>query len=375
MTFTAILFLHATPFQMGLLNAMQILPAFISGLLAGAWVDRLHRRPLIIVADIGRAIVLASIPLAAFLGILRIGQVYLVALATSVLGIFFDVAYQSYLPSLVGKESLMEGNSKLSASSAVAEFVGFSIAGWLVQLLTAPLTILVDAGSFLVSAFSVWRIRTPEPPIVTEEQPNLRREIIEGLKAVWSQPLLRASGLVILIQSLAGGIYGAVVVLYMSQGLGFDPGVLGMIWAVGGISSLVGATLAPRATQRFGAGRVMAAGLLIFAFASLFVPLSRGATLLSMIFMIMAQLGDGFFVAYDINNLSFRQNVVDPRLLGRVNATMRFLTLGATLVGSLLGGGLGEWAGMRPTMFLGVFGTFLAVLVLGFSPLSKLKEV
>ena len=165
MSFTAILYLHATPFQLGLLNALGMLPAFLTGLFAGAWVDRLARRPLLIAADIGRALVLATIPLAAALGGLHIEQVYIVTLLVSVLGIVFELAYQSYLPGLVGKERVLEGNSKLSASAAVAEFGGFSLAGWLVQLFSAPIAVLIDALSFIVSVISLAWIRAPEPPV------------------------------------------------------------------------------------------------------------------------------------------------------------------------------------------------------------------
>jgi MFS family permease len=374
MTFTAIIFLQATPFQIGLLNAMQIVPAFVTGLFAGAWVDRLPRRPLMIGADVGRALLLATIPLAAFLGILHITQVYLVALAVSILSIIFDVAYQSYLPALVGKEELVEGNSKLSASAAVAEFGGFSIGGWLAQLFTAPMAIFIDAGSFLVSAFSVWSIRARELVFIPEEQPNLRREILEGLKTVWSHALLRPSALVILIVGLADGIYGAVVVLFMSQGLGFEPGVLGMIWAVGGISAFLGAVLSPRVTLRFGAGRVMLVGLLTQIVTMGIIILAQGPTWVSVLIMIFQQFGDGFYVAYEINNLSFRQNVVEPNMLGRVNATMRFLTLGTALAGALLGGALGELIGLRWTLAVGTAGMVLASLTLGVSPLSKLRQ-
>jgi MFS family permease len=375
MTFTAILFLHATPIQMGLLNAMQIVPAFAIGLFAGAWVDRLRRRPVLILSDLGRAIVLASIPLAAFVGRLHIAQVYIVALVVSILSIFFDVSYQSYLPALVGKEQLVEGNSKLSASAAVAEFGGFSLGGWLVQVFTAPLAILIDAGSFVASAFSVWRIRAQEPPAVMAQQPDLRREVGEGLKAVWGHPLLRASAFVLPIVGLSDGMYGAVVVLFMSQGLGFNPGLLGMIWAVGGISSFAGAALAPRFTRRFGAGRVMFFGLLAQTVSMGIIILAHGPTLLSAVILVIQQFGDGFYVAYEINNLSFRQGVVEPRVLGRVNATMRFLALGTTFAGALLGGLLGEFVGVRQTLAIGAVGILLAALALGISPLGKLKDV
>lgn len=372
MTFTAILVLHATPLQMGLLNAMQIVPAFATGLFAGAWVDRLRRRPLMVGADIGRALALGTIPLAAALGALRIEQVYIVALVVSILSIFFDLAYQSYLPGLVGRESLVEGNSKLSASAAVAEFGGFSLGGWLVQILSAPRAILFDALSFLASAFAVGLIRAPESPVIAAAQPNMRVEIAVGLRAVWDHPLLRASGLVTLIESLAGGIYGAVIVLYMSRGLGFDPGVLGMIWAVGGVTSLVGAALVQRANRRLGIGRVMFFGLFVQIFTSGAILLASGPTLLSALIMVFQQFGDGFYVAYEINNLSFRQGITEERMLGRVNATMRFLTLGASLVGALLGGLLGEALGLRGTMAVGVTATALAVVILGASPLRRL---
>jgi len=373
MSFTAILVLGATPIQLGVLNIMGLLPAFLIGLLAGAWVDRLRRRPLLIGADLGRALALATIPLAAVLGLLHIGQVYLVALVVSMLTIFFDVAYQSYLPGLVGKESLMEGNSKLSASAAVAEFGGFSIGGWLVQIFTAPFAILIDAVSFVISAISVWLIRAREPILTPQEHPNMRREIADGLKTVIHQPLLRASAVAVLLRGLAGGIYGALVVLYMSRGLGFNPGVLGMIWAVGGVSSFLGAAFAPRISRRLGSGPAMVLGMGVFGLSSLFVPLASGATLLSAAFLIAAQLGDGFYILYEINLVSLRQSIASEHILGRVNATTQFINLGATLVGSLLGGLLGEAVGVRPILVVGAGFTLLAAVALALSPIRSLK--
>ena len=373
MSFTAILFLHATPFQMGILNSMQIVPAFLAGLFAGAWVDRLRRRPLLIGADLGRALVLISIPLTAMFGILHIEQVYLVALMVSILTISFNVAYRSYLPRLVGKDNLVEGNSKLSASAAVAEFGGFSIAGWLVQALTAPFAILIDAGSFLVSAVTLGLIRAREPAIVSEEHPDMRREIVDGLKTVWQQPLLRASALAVLIHGLADGIFGALVVLYMSRGLGFNPGILGMIWAVGGVSSFIGAALTSRVTRRLGAGPAMIIGMGIFGVSQFFIPLASGATILSALLLIAQQLGDGFYILYEINQISLSQTVTSERILGRVNATLQFLTLGTTLFGSLSGGLLGEMLGVRLVLVLGGCGTLLAALAMAVSPLRKFK--
>ena len=200
LSFTAILFLQATPFQLGVLSAMQIVPALLAGLFAGAWVDRLRRRPLLIGADIGRALVLASLPLSALLGMLHIGQVYGVALLVSILTIIFDVSYQAYLPALVGKDELVEGNSKLSASAAVAEFGGFSIAGWLVQALTAPFAILIDAVSFGVSAITLGLIRSREAEVIPAEHPDMFSEIGDGLQAVRQNALLRAMAAAVFIE-------------------------------------------------------------------------------------------------------------------------------------------------------------------------------
>ncbi len=374
MSFTAILFLQATPFQMGVLNAMQLVPAILAGLFAGAWVDRLRRRPLLISADVGRALVLATIPLAAWLGMLHIGQVYVVALVVSIFTIIFDVAYQSYLPRLVGKEDLLEGNSKLAASAAVAEFGGFSIGGWLVQALTAPMAILIDAGSFVVSAVTLGLIRTREPSTTVVERQPVLNEVGEGLRVVWRHPLLRASAAAVLVHGLAGGMYGALVVLYMNRSLGFDPGVLGMIWAVGGVSSFLGAALAPRLTLRLGFGPAMFVGLALFGLAECFIPLASGATLISGALLVGQQLGDGFYIVYDINQVSLRQGITPENLLGRVNATVQFVDLGATLLGALVGGLLGGLVGVRLVLAMGAIGTLLSALPLAFSPVRHLKE-
>ncbi len=374
MSFVAILTLNATPFQMGVLSATELLPAFLIGLFAGAWIDRLRRRPLLIGADIGRALVLMTIPLAAVLGVLRIEQVFLVAFVVSILTIFFDIAYQSYLPALVGKDDLVEGNSKLSASASVAEFGGFSLAGWLVQALTAPFAILIDAVTFIFSFVSIALIRTPEPKPAPTEQMDMRQEIAEGLKTVYQHAMLRASGTAILLLGLSGGIYGSQVVLFMSRELGFTPGILTMIWAVGGGSSFIGAVLAPRFTRWLGVGWAMAAGLAIHAVTMLIILFASGANFVSAVILILQQFGDGFYLIYEINQVSLRQGITAERILGRVNATMRFLAIGGTLLGSLLGGGLAQGIGLRAVLLIGGSLTIVASLVLGLSPLRGLKN-
>src|SRR6266511_2695380 len=374
MSFTALLFLQATPFQMALLSSMQLVPGFLAGLFAGAWVDRVRRRPTMIAVDISRAVIFGTIPLAALMGILHIEQLYWVALAVGILTIIFELAYQAYLPSLVGKQHVVEGNSKLSASAAVAEFGGFNLGGWLVHIFTAPFAILIDAVSFLASALSLHLIRAHEMIEHSQESPNMLREIREGLRVVYQHSLLRSSAVVLTIISLSGGIFSALVVLYMGRELGFDPGILGMIWAVGGVSSFFGASLTPYLTRRLNPGPAMVAGLALYSVSIFFIPLASGATVLSAIFLIIQQLGDGFFVLYEINMVSFRQEIISERMLGRVNATLRFVALGATLVGTLLGGLLGESLGVRTTLFIAAGGSLIGSAILAISPIGKLKK-
>ena len=371
MSFVAVSTLNASPFQMGLLQWMEILPAFLIGLFAGAWVDRLRRRPILIGADIGRALVLAMIPLAALLGMLRIELVFGVALVVSILTIFFDVSYQSYLPRLVRPEHLVEGNSKLAASASVAEVAGFGLAGSLVQVFSAPLTILFDAASFIVSAVSVALIRAPEVRAEPEAQANIRREIIDGLRVVQQHPLLRASAISTLILGLAGGIYGSQVVLYMIREVRFEPAVLTLTWAMGGISSLLGAALVERANRWLGAGRAMVFGLFASGLSSLLIVIASGPNLVSALLLLGAQLGDGFHTVYDINQVSLRQVLAPAETLGRVNATLRILTMGGALLGALLGGGIGELLGSRWALLLGVALTLATALFIALSPLSR----
>lgn len=373
--FTAILFLHASAFQIGLLSAATLAPGFAAGLVAGVWVDRLRRRPLLIIADIGRALALATIPLAAMMGRLTIDQLYVVAFVNSILTVLFDVAYRSYLPSLVGRDDLLEGNSKLSASASVAEVGGFGIAGWLVQWLSGPAAILIDAISFVVSAFSLGAIRTREPAMPpVHESANMAREIGEGLREVLHHPVLRMlAGGNFLLHFCGHGIYGSIVVLFMSRGLGFSPGLLGLTWAVGGISALVGAMAAAPLTRRLGTGRAMIFGLLLGSITGFFIPLAQGGTMLAVALLIMAQLGDGANTVYEINQLSLRQAIAPERLMGRINASMHFIEQGAALLGAVVGGLLGDTIGLRPTLLLGASGGLIVAILLALSPLRDIE--
>jgi MFS family permease len=376
--FTAILLLDASPSDIGVLRIAELLPGFVLGLVAGAWVDRLQRKPIMVATDLGRALLIVTIPVAAFLGWLGLGQLYVVAALVSALSVFFDVSYQSFLPSLVKNDELVEANSKLSAAMSVAEASAFSSAGWLIQLLTAPVAMLIDALTFLVSAGLVVRIREPEPEAVSSSavaRPSMASEVVEGLRAVWRQPILRGMVVAGLAQNLAFGLVGTVFLLYVNQEVGFDPGILGMIFAVGGVSSFLGAMIAGR-LPRFGIGAVMVVSLVLATIGEAFVPLATAANAIGVLFLVGQQImADSALTVYDINQVSLRQAITPAHLLGRVNASVRVTEFGAVLLGTVIAGYTGEMVGLRETLWLGVALSFLAAIALALSPVRAVRRI
>jgi MFS family permease len=375
LSFTAVITLHASPLQMGLLLVTEQSAGFLAGPLAGVWVDRLRRRPIMLVADLGRLLLLATIPLAHVLGLLQIEQLYAVGFLAGALNACFDVAYQSYLPTLVGREDVLEGNSRLNGSAAAAEIGGFGVAGLLVQVLTAPIAVLVDAFSFLASAAALLAIRTrePEPPPDAERR-SVRNDLAEGVRAVAQDPVLRALTGCQVTFSFSFSLIGAVILIFTTRTLGLATGLQGVIFAVGGVTSLLGAAYATRITRRGGYGPTMIVTLLLTAGGMLFLPLAHGAGLFAVGCLVAQQLITDFAEEiFSIDAVSLRQSIAPERLLGRVNATVNVLGWGAMLLGSLAGGAIGQAAGPRATLVVGACGTALAVLWLLPRPLRRLR--
>jgi Major Facilitator Superfamily len=373
-SFAAVIALKATPFQMGILAAARIVPTLVLGLFVGVWVDRICRGPILIGADIGRFIVVGTIPIAAMFATLTMPQLYAVILAYSALDLFFDVAYRSYLPSLVEREDLLDANSKLTASAGVAEAGGFALAGWLVQWLTAPFAILIDAVSFLASALAIKLIRKPEPaPAPRARGAGVACEIAEGARLIFSDGRLRAFGMISIVGGFANSLVSTLYVLFVVDALGFRPGVLGMIFAVGGASSLFGALAARRAADMLGTGMALVAGLAIEGVALMLLPMARGAGLGSVALLVAQQLiGDSAATVYFINAVSLIQTITPKPMLGRVNASLRFVSLGSVLVGQLVAGLAGGVIGLRPTIAIGAAGLWVTAALLGFSEVGSL---
>jgi MFS family permease len=254
---TAIVLLQASAFEMGLLTAAVSAPFLLIGLLAGVWVDRHRRRPILLVANLGRAVLLAILPLAALAGVLRIELLYLVAFATGCLTVFFDVAYLAYLPALASREHLVEGNARLEMSRSFAQIGGPGVAGALVQCIGAPLAIVVDAASYLVAAACVWQIRADEPAISTDGRDGVWTELVEGLGSIVGDPVLRAIAACTGTLNLFGSAAQAVFILYLVRDLGIEPALTGLLMMALGPGALLGALLASRVAERFGVGRTI----------------------------------------------------------------------------------------------------------------------
>ena len=377
--------LQASPFQVGLLAALAWTPWLVFGLVAGVWVDRLRRRPLMIAADLGRAAVLATVPLAAVLGLLRIEVLYAVALLTGVLTVFFDVAYLAYLPTLVARDRLIEGNSKLESSASTAQIAGPGIAGVLIPLVGAAGVILLDAVSFVGSALLIGRIRTKEPARgavgraegdAPAEDRHVLREIGEGLRAVARQPILRSLAAASATTNLAGYLFLSIYVLYMIDELHLSSAAVGLVFAVGGVGALVGTVAAGPARTRFGVGPTILGAQVLFGVTGLLVPLAVLAPAIALPLVVAAEFLQWMMVlVYNVNAVSLRQAITPDRVMGRVNATMRFLVWGTRPFGALLGGILGGLIGLPLTLVVGEIGMFVAFAWLLASPLPRLRAV
>ena len=373
----AVIVLGAKPEQMGYLTAVGAASVLLFGLVAGMWVDRLRRRPVMIAADLARAAVLFSIPIAALMNRLSMAQLYIVIALTGFCTVFFDVAYQSYLPSLVERENLLEGNSKLGMSSAAAEIVGPGLNGVLVQLITAPMAILLDAISFVFSAVSVGMIRKREATDrATHELQQPVQEMLAGLRFVFHHRLLRPIASFSLTTFFSMGFIGPIYTLFSIRELHLSPAELGVVIAMGGVGAMIGAHIAPIAGRKFGLGPTLIGSALAIALAYVMIPLAHGSVAMAMSFLFVQQLfGDTGFMTLYITELTLRQSATPEHVLGRVNAAMQLATRGIFPFGALTGGFLAAALGMRATLVLSVVGVALGTLWLIVSPVRKLREV
>ncbi len=371
----AIVLLGASTFEVGLLTAVGFLPFLLFGLPAGVWIDRLRRRPILIAADVGRAALLATIPLAWLLGSVSLPHLYLVTFLAGVLTVFFDVGYQSYLPSLVDRDQLMEGNGKLEMSRASAQVAGPGLAGGLVQIAGAPMAIAIDAVSFLVSGLFLVAIRRPEPlPGGDRLRTSMLDDIREGLRFVLGHPLLRPITAATAIANLFSAIASSVLLIFAVRELQLDAVLIGLIIAGGSSGGVLGALVATRVQRRIGVGMTLLLCEAGFAAGYLLVPVASVAApvVFTTVGLFLATMGS---IVFSIVGLTLRQRMATTRMQGRTNATVRTINWGVLPIGFFVGGVLGTVIGIVPTLMVGGLGLLLATLPILFSPVRSLREM
>lgn len=370
----AVTLLEATPLEMGVLTALETVAFLVIGLPAGAWVDRWRRKRVLVTNDLVRGVALASLPVAYLLDALTLGQLYIVAVVTGAATVFFDVAYQSYLPTLVDRDQIVEGNGKLETSRAVAQVAGPGLTGVLLRVLGAPLLISFDALSFLWSAFFVSRIAHVDTVPDRASRRPLRTEIGEGLSFVVRHPLLRRMVACTGTSNLFSSIGGTLLVLYVLRDLGLSETTLGLSLSAGSVGGLVGALTASRVARLVGAGRTIPLSILVAIPFMALLPLASVAA--PVVLLVVGTAGFSWaVVVYNVTQVSFRQRLCPPALLGRMNASVRFLVYGTLPVGGLLGGVLGTTIGIVPALWVGVAGQLLAAAPVVLSPLIGMRDL
>jgi len=356
---------------------MATLPFLLVGLPAGAWVDRLRKRHVLIAADAGRALLLASIPAAWWLSVLTMAQLYVVSLLAGILTVFFDVAYQSFLPVLVERDQLVEGNGKLAATMAGAQVGGPAAGGALVGALGPAPTVAVDAASFLVSFVSLLAIRKQEaPPVLRPAGARrlLAAEIGEGLRFVWHEPRIRSVAASTGTSNFFSTMGLAVALVFLRREIRLSAGHIGVLLAIGSAGGLVGAAIASRLAARLGVGRAILWSIVVAGAGEMAYPLTTRSTA-DVLVVAGGLLVSGGAVAYNINQVSMRQALCPLPLLGRMNASVRFMIWGTMPVGGFVGGALASTIGLRPTLWVAGVGSVTAFLWILFSPVPTIVDM
>jgi MFS family permease len=371
---TAVILLNATPFQLGVLVAVQNGAFLIIGLPAGVWLDRRRRRPVLIGTDVVRAAALTTIIAAAALHRLTFGLLLGAAAVMGLMRVVFEIGYQTYLPSIVHRRDLVQGNSTVEAIRASGQIVGPGVGGWLVQLVGAANALFADAISFLVSAFCLWRVRTAEEVPARTGHESLLRQARAGIGFVWADPVLRGIAATSATSNLLFTAANALNILFLVHTVGISPGVAGVIFSIGSAAALLAAAVTTRLARWLGSARVIWLPVALTSPFNLFIVLAHDDWRI-VFFVLGITVGGGGQLIYAITQLSYRQAVVPPAILGRVNATVRFLVMGALPIGGLLGGGLGTLIGVRATLLVIATGLAVAPIFVVLSPLRRVREV
>lgn len=373
----AVLTLDASAAEMGLLTAAALAPHLLFSLFAGVWIERSQRRRrLMIVADVGRAALLGSVPLAAAFDLLSFPQLFAVAFAVGTFAVMFDVSWSTLVVTVVPRRDLVEANSKFSLSRSISFVTGPSVAGFLVQILTAPVTLLLDAFSFLGSALFLARMRSQEPPIEDDGRESVVRSLRSGLRFVLGDELIRPQLACVATINLFNFVFWAIFVLFATKELGVSPGVLGLALGAGAVGGIAGALIAVRLERLIGIGPAFTVGAVLFPLPLVLVPLATGSELVVAVMLGTAEFLSSIGVMIlDVNAGSLSLLRTPHRVRARMSGTFRFVNYGIRPIGALLGGVLGTLLGLETAIWIGVLGALLGVVWLAFSPIPRLREV
>lgn len=372
----AVLLLHATELEVGVLNAAGVAAFLVVGLPAGAWIDRMRKRHVMIWADAVRAVALGALPLLWWAGVLEMWHLYAVALVVGVATVFFDISYQSLIPSLVRPAQMAEANGKLEATYQVANIGGPAVGGWLIAIVAAPLAILATVGTYLASFVALLLTRDHEQPRGADDRAPMLQEIGEGLRWVFGNPLLRRIVGTTGVSNFSSTLSFTLLPIFLLRELGLSPAAMGVIFSLGAVGGLVGAIATPHIVRIVGEARAIPLSAIAFSVVACFLPLA--ATFPAVAFPLLVAQG---FVAsftvllYNITQVTFRQRITPARLLGRMNASIRFCVWGVMPIAALAAGGLGTWLGVVPTMWIGAAGQLLSAAFVVIGPFWALRAL
>ncbi len=372
----AVLLLNATELEVGFLNAAGVAAFLVVGLPAGAWIDRMRKRHVMIWADAARAVALAALPLLWWAGLLQMWHLYAVALVVGVATVFFDVSYQSIIPSLVRPSQIAEANGKLEATHELANIGGPAVGGWLIGVVAAPIAILATVGTYVASFVALLLTRDREQPRAADDHGPILREIGEGMRWVFGNPLLRRIVATTGLFNFSSTLSMTLLPIFLLRELGLSPAAMGVIFSLGAFGGLVGAIATPHIVRVIGEARAIPVSAIAFGVVACFLPLA--ATFPAVAFPLLVAQG---FVAsftvllYNITQVTFRQRITPSRLLGRMNASIRFCVWGVMPIAALAAGGLGTWLGVVPTMWIGAIGQVLSALFVIVGPFWALRAL
>lgn len=373
----AVTMLNVNESQMGFLNAASTASFLLVGLIAGAWVDRWVKRRVMIWADVVRMLAILSVPVLYFSGVIQVWHLFVVAAIMGLATVFFDVAYQSFVPIVVPKEQIASANSSLETTNQLSTIGGPAIVGGLLSIVKAPALLVADSLTFLVSTISLSAIRDREVPKPKEERKKLRHEIAEGLKFVWNNKIIRAVSFTTSTSNLFSTAQATLVPLVILRDLHISPAVFGVIESIAAVGGLLGAVTAAKLSKAIGEGQVIAYSAVLMGFTAFAPAIAAGSSqFVAIVVLCLGQFVGMFTVlTYNITQVSARQRLCPEHLLGRMNASIRFFVWGVMPIGALISGAAATAFGIIPVLWFAAIGVFLSAIFVVVSPLSRMKHL